>query len=99
MAAVLHAACSPARYRELPPDLLTHRAVGFSQGRLRVSPIELDSNGAKALRAELPETIYESGRSTVTVRVPDEPAARFPALVAAAEAILRVATDPSARQE
>jgi transcription-repair coupling factor (superfamily II helicase) len=69
-------------------------AVGFSQGRLRVSPIELDSRGAKALRAELPEAIYESGRSTVTVRVPDEPAARFPALVAAAEAVLRVATAP-----
>jgi transcription-repair coupling factor (superfamily II helicase) len=60
-----------------------------------VSPIELDSRGAKALRAELPETIYESGRSTVSVRVPDEPAARFPALVAAAEAILRVATEPA----
>ena len=72
------------------------RAVGFSQGRLRVSPIELDSRGAKALRAELPETIYESGRSNVSVRVPDEPAARFPALVAAAEAILRVATEPKA---
>jgi transcription-repair coupling factor (superfamily II helicase) len=69
-------------------------AVGFSQGRLRVSPIELDSKGAKALRAELPEAIYESGRSTVAVRVPDEPVARFPALVAAAEAILRVATEP-----
>jgi transcription-repair coupling factor (superfamily II helicase) len=69
-------------------------AVGFSAGRLRVSPIELDSRGAKALRAELPEALYESGRSTVSVRVPDEPAARFPALVAAAEAILRVASEP-----
>ncbi|MEA2457081.1 MAG: hypothetical protein QOC95_53, partial [Thermoleophilaceae bacterium] len=69
-------------------------AVGFSAGRLRVSPIELDSVGAKALRAELPEAMYESGRSTVAVRVPDEPAARFPALVAAAETILRVATAP-----
>jgi transcription-repair coupling factor (superfamily II helicase) len=68
--------------------------VGFSQGRLRVSPIELDSRGAKALRAELPEAIYESGRSTVSVRVPDDAAARFPALVAAAEAVLRVATEP-----
>jgi hypothetical protein len=28
------------------------------------------------------------------VRVPDEPAERFPALVAAAEAILEVATEP-----
>jgi transcription-repair coupling factor (superfamily II helicase) len=73
-------------------------AVGFSAGRLRVSPIELDSKGAKALRAELPEAIYESGRSTVSVRVPDEPAARFPALVAAAEAVLRVATEPTGEE-
>src|ERR671929_1933147 len=51
--------------------------VGFRQGRLRVSPIELDSRGAKALRARLPEAIYESGRSTVLVRIPDEAAARF----------------------
>ena len=70
------------------------KAVGFSAGRLRVSPIELDSTGAKALRERLPEAIYESGRSTVTVRVPDEPEERFPALVKAAEAILEVATDP-----
>jgi transcription-repair coupling factor (superfamily II helicase) len=70
------------------------KSVGFSAGRLRVSPIELDSTGAKALRARLEEAIYESGRSTVAVRVPDEPAERFPALVAAAEVILEVATEP-----
>jgi transcription-repair coupling factor (superfamily II helicase) len=70
------------------------KAVSFQQGRLAVSPIELDSRGAKALRERLPEAIYESGRSTVRVRVPDEPAARFPAVVAAAEAILEVATEP-----
>ncbi|HEX8854902.1 MAG TPA: transcription-repair coupling factor, partial [Thermoleophilaceae bacterium] len=71
------------------------RTVGFAAGKLRVSPIELDSRGAKALRAELPEALYESGRSTVSVRVPDDPAARFPAVVAAAEAILKVATEPA----
>jgi transcription-repair coupling factor (superfamily II helicase) len=60
-----------------------------------VSPIELDSKGAKALRERIPEAIYESGRSTVTVRVPDEPTERFPALVAAAEVILEVATEPT----
>ncbi|MEA2426467.1 MAG: hypothetical protein QOF37_95 [Thermoleophilaceae bacterium] len=70
------------------------KAVGFSQGRLRVSPIELDSVGAKALRERIPEAIYESGRSTVTVRVPDEPEKRFPALVQAAEAVLEVVTEP-----
>jgi transcription-repair coupling factor (superfamily II helicase) len=72
--------------------------VGFSAGRLRVSPIELDSTAAKALRARLPEALYESGRSTVSVRVPDEPAERFPALVAAAEAVLEVATEPASLQ-
>jgi transcription-repair coupling factor (superfamily II helicase) len=69
--------------------------VGFRGGQLTVSPIELDSRGSKSLRETLPGAIYESGRSTVRVRVPDDPAARFPAVVAAAEAILQVATEPS----
>ncbi len=70
------------------------RAVTFSGGRLAVTPIELDSAGAKALRAELPGAIYESGKSQVTLRVPDDPVARFPAVVAAAEAVLKVASEP-----
>jgi transcription-repair coupling factor (superfamily II helicase) len=70
------------------------RAVTFTGGRLAVTPIEFDSAGVKALRAELPGAIYESGKSQVTLRVPDDPAARFPAVVAAAEAILKVASDP-----
>jgi transcription-repair coupling factor (superfamily II helicase) len=71
------------------------RDVGFRQGRLAVSPIELDSRGAKALRERIPAAVYESGRSTVAVRMPDEAAARFAGLVAAAEAILEVATEPA----
>jgi transcription-repair coupling factor (superfamily II helicase) len=71
------------------------RSVDFTGGRLAVAPIELDSRGAKALRGRLPEAIYESGRSTVRVRVPEDPAERFPAVVAAAEAILETATDPA----
>jgi transcription-repair coupling factor (superfamily II helicase) len=71
--------------------------VGFRSGQLTVSPIELNSDGNKALRAALPGAIYESGRSTVKVRVPDDPAARFPAVVAAAEAILSVATEENVR--
>jgi transcription-repair coupling factor (superfamily II helicase) len=70
------------------------RDVGFSGGKLRVSPVELDSRAVKELRAELPEAIYESGRSTVAVRMPEEPTERFAALVVAAEAILRVASEP-----
>jgi transcription-repair coupling factor (superfamily II helicase) len=72
--------------------------VGFRSGQLTVSPIELDSTGSKALREALPGAIYESGRSTVRVRVPDDPAARFPAVVAAAEAILQVATEPRSNE-
>jgi transcription-repair coupling factor (superfamily II helicase) len=69
--------------------------VGFRQGKLTVSPIELDSRGAKALRAKLEGAIYESGRSTVHYRIPgDDAAARFTGLTVAAEAILEVATEP-----
>jgi transcription-repair coupling factor (superfamily II helicase) len=70
------------------------RSVDFRGGRLSVAPIELDSNGSRALRERIPEAVYESGRSTVRVRLPDEPAERFRAVVAAAEAILEVASEP-----
>jgi len=70
------------------------RSVGFGGGRLAVAPIELDSAQVKVLRARLPQAVYESGASTVRVRVPDEPAQRFPAVTAAAEAVLEAATQP-----
>ena len=38
------------------------RAVTFRQGRLAVTPIELDSVRAKQLRAEIPGILYESGK-------------------------------------
>ena len=34
-----------------------------------VAPIDLDSRGARALRERIPEVVYESGRSTVRVRL------------------------------
>jgi hypothetical protein len=42
----------------------------------------------------VPEAVFESGRSTVRVRLPEEPAERFRAVVTAAEAILETATEP-----
>ena len=66
------------------------RAVTFRQGRLAVTPIELDSVRAKRLRAELPGALYESGKSQFSVRVPDDPEQRFPAVVQAADALLAV---------
>ena len=70
------------------------RSVDFKAGKLSVAPVELDSRRVKVLRERIPEAVYESGRSTVRIRVPDDAAARFPAVVAAAEAILEAASAP-----
>jgi transcription-repair coupling factor (superfamily II helicase) len=66
------------------------RAVSFRGGRLAVTPIELDSVRAKKLRQEIPEALYESGKSQLSVRVPDDPVQRFPAVVRAADVLLAV---------
>jgi transcription-repair coupling factor (superfamily II helicase) len=66
------------------------RAVSFRQGRLAVTPIELDSVRAKKIRAEIPGALYESGKSQLSVRVPEDPATRFPAVVKAADVLLAV---------
>ena len=65
-------------------------AVSFRGDRLAVTPIDLDSVRAKRLRRELPEAMYEAGRSQVSVRVPKEGQQRFPAVVRAADVLLAV---------
>jgi len=64
--------------------------VSFRGDRLAVVPIELDSRRARRLREELPEAMYESGRSQVSVKVPKDGAGRFPAVVRAADLLLAV---------
>jgi transcription-repair coupling factor (superfamily II helicase) len=66
------------------------RAVSFRGGRLAVTPIDLDAERAKRLTEELPESLYEPGKSQFSVRVPDDPEHRFPAVVRAANALLAV---------
>ncbi len=66
------------------------RTVSFRGDRLAVVPIELDSVRARRLHEELPEALYESGRSQVSVRVPREGSERFPSVVRAADALLAV---------
>src|SRR3954466_286480 len=66
------------------------RNVTFRGGRLAVTPIELDSATARRLREALPGANYESGRSQLSLRVPDDPAQRFPAVVRAADVLLEV---------
>ncbi len=65
-------------------------AVTFRGGRLAVTPIELDSVRAKKVRAAIPGALYEAGKSQLSVRVPDEPGERFPAVVRAADVLLAV---------
>jgi transcription-repair coupling factor (superfamily II helicase) len=65
-------------------------AVTFRGGRLAVTPIELDSVRAKKVRQEIPEALYEFGKSQLSVRVPEDPAQRFPAVVKAADVLLSV---------
>jgi transcription-repair coupling factor (superfamily II helicase) len=64
--------------------------VTFRAGRLAVTPIELDAMRARRLREEIPGALYESGKSQLSMRVPDDPAQRFPAVVRAADALLAV---------
>jgi transcription-repair coupling factor (superfamily II helicase) len=66
------------------------RAVTFRGGRLAVTPVDLDSVRAKKIRAEIPEALYESGKSQLSMRVPDDPVKRFPAVVRAADVLLAV---------
>jgi len=66
------------------------RTVSFRGDRLAVVPIELDSKRSKRLREQLPGALYESGLSQVSVRVPKEGKARFPAVVNAADVLLAV---------
>jgi transcription-repair coupling factor (superfamily II helicase) len=66
------------------------RTVSFRGDRLAVVPIDLDSARAKRLRSELPEALYESGRSQVSMRLPSDAGERFPKVVKAADVLLAV---------
>jgi transcription-repair coupling factor (superfamily II helicase) len=66
------------------------RDVSLRGERLAVTPIELDSVRARRLREQLPQALYESGRSQVSVRVPPEGPERFPAVVHVADTLLAV---------
>jgi transcription-repair coupling factor (superfamily II helicase) len=69
------------------------RTVSFRGDRLAVTPVELDSKRAKRLREELPEALYESGRSQISVRVPKEGKERFPTVVRAADVLLALSRE------
>jgi transcription-repair coupling factor (superfamily II helicase) len=64
------------------------RAVTFRGDRFAVTPIELDSARAKRIRERIPEALYESGKSQFSLRVPEDPSARFPAVVQAVDVLV-----------
>ncbi|HEY2397818.1 MAG TPA: transcription-repair coupling factor [Solirubrobacteraceae bacterium] len=66
------------------------QTVSFRGDRLAVVPIELDSRRARRLREELPDALYESGRSQVSLRVPKDGTDRFPRVVRAADVLLSI---------
>ena len=73
------------------------RNVEFRAGRLRVSPVELDSERTRALNERLPEAIYQWRERTIAVPVPEEAGARLGALLALVDG-LGAATSSGARR-
>jgi transcription-repair coupling factor (superfamily II helicase) len=73
------------------------QAVTVRADRVAVTPIELDSVKAKAIRAQIPEALYESGKSQLSMRVPKDPAQRFPAIVRLADVLLAVIREADAQ--
>jgi transcription-repair coupling factor (superfamily II helicase) len=63
------------------------RTVEFRAGRLRVSPVELDSEQVGALNERVPEAIYQWRERTIAVPVPEEPGARLGAILALADGL------------
>ncbi|HWM54613.1 MAG TPA: transcription-repair coupling factor [Solirubrobacterales bacterium] len=63
------------------------RSVEFRGGRLSVTGVELDSEGAGTLSEKVEGAVYEWREKTAAVRVPDEPEARLAAVLAMAEGI------------
>ena len=63
------------------------RIVEFRAGRLRVSPVELDSEQVAAVNERVPEAIFQWRERTLAVHVPEDPSARLGALLAVAEGI------------
>ena len=77
-----------ARRRRLRWRAAGARAVSVRAGRLVITPIELDSAGVRELRGRLPQAVYESGRSQISLRVAEIATERFPEILAAADAVL-----------
>ena len=70
------------------------RSVELRGGRLSVVGVELDSEGATALRERLEGALYEWRERTASLRVPGDPEARLAAVLAMAEALREAGRSP-----
>jgi len=70
------------------------QTVEFRAGRLRVSPIELDSERVTVLNERVPEAIYAWRDRTIAVPVPEEAGARLGALIALVDGLGAAAAAP-----
>jgi len=75
------------------------RSVELRGGRLSVAGVELDSEGAAALREGLEGALYEWRERTASIRVPDDPQARLAAVLAMAEALREAGRSPMVRKD
>jgi transcription-repair coupling factor (superfamily II helicase) len=71
------------------------RSVDLRGGVLGVAPVDLDSDQVEALREGVPAS-YDLRTRTLTVRVPNEPAARLAAVASTAAALLDLVGTPIA---
>jgi transcription-repair coupling factor (superfamily II helicase) len=53
------------------------RVAEVRGGRLSISPLELDAAAVASIRERVPEALYETSKRTLSLRVPDEAAARL----------------------
>ena len=63
------------------------------QGRLSITPLELDAAIVGRLRERIPEAMYELRHKTLSLRVPDEPPARLAAVLGLTEALTAALAD------
>ena len=71
------------------------RSVSLRGARLIVTPVDLEPGATEHLREAVPEATYEPGRSQLTVALPEAPGEQFPAVLRAAEALLKVVSEPA----
>jgi transcription-repair coupling factor (superfamily II helicase) len=63
------------------------RVAEVRGGRLSISPLELDAAAVASIRERVPEALYETSKRTLSLRVPDEAAARLGATTGLVDAL------------